>query len=245
MEYSELYMKKGNKMKKNNYKEIEEKLGVTFKNKDLLRNALIHRSYTNENKSERKNNERLEFLGDAVLELIISEYLYNKFPDKPEGELTAIRAATVRTESLAQESRILDIGQYLLMSKGEEKSGGKNKEYLLANLYEAVLGAMYLDQGFNVCKKFVYRTLLKKIDQIMSEELFVDPKTKAQEIIQSRYKVTPTYRTIKEEGPDHDKHFTVILNIGKKNFAKGSGSSKQRAEEEAAKEALSLLNKKS
>ncbi|HOV30052.1 MAG TPA: ribonuclease III [Candidatus Dojkabacteria bacterium] len=233
-------------MKNNNdYKEIEEKLGVTFESKDLLRNALIHRSYTNENKKEQKNNERLEFLGDAVLELIISEYLYNEFPDKPEGELTAIRAATVRTESLAQESRILGIGQYLLMSKGEEKSGGKDKEYLLANLYEAILGAMYLDQGFSVCKKFIHRTLLKKINRIMSEELFVDPKTKVQEIIQSKYRVTPTYKTVKEEGPDHDKHFTVVLNIGKKNFAKGTGSSKQRAQEEAAKEALLLLNKKS
>ncbi len=237
-------MKKEKIMKKNSYTEIESNLGITFSNKQTLRNALIHRSYINENRKEQSNNERLEFLGDAVLELIISEYIYSKYPDKPEGELTAIRSAIVRTESLAQESRLLDIGQYLLMSKGEEVSGGKDKEYLLANMYEAVLGAIYIDKGFEVCKQFVSRTLLKKVDKIVSQELFVDPKTKTQEIVQAKYKVTPTYETVKEHGPDHDKHFTVVLKIGEKKFSEGYGSSKQRAEEDAAKNALVLLEKK-
>ncbi|MGI5897951.1 MAG: ribonuclease III [Candidatus Dojkabacteria bacterium] len=237
-------MKKEKKMKKNNYEEIEKKLKITFSNKETLRNALIHRSYINENRREEKNNERLEFLGDAVLELIISEYIYTKYPERPEGELTAIRSAVVRTESLAEESRALDIGQYLLMSKGEEESGGKDKEFLLANMYEAVLGAIYIDKGYEACKKFVERTLLKKVDDIVSQELFVDPKTKTQEIVQAKYKVTPTYETIKEQGPDHDKHFTVVLKIGDKRFSQGYGSSKQRAEEDAAKNALNIFEKK-
>ncbi|HRY22695.1 MAG TPA: ribonuclease III, partial [Candidatus Dojkabacteria bacterium] len=159
-------------------KEIEEKLGVTFKNPKLLKTALIHRSYINEHRGMKlENNERLEFLGDAVLELIISSELFRKYPKKPEGELTAIRSAVVRTESLAQESRILGIGEYILMSKGEEDSGGKDKDFILANTYEAILGAIYLDQGIDVCKEFVKRTVLKKVHRVVNQELFIDPKT--------------------------------------------------------------------
>lgn len=230
----------------NNYNDIEKKLGVIFKNKDILNTALIHRSYINENRGKNlENNERLEFLGDAVLELIISDYIYTKYPTKPEGELTAIRSAIVRTESLADESRKLDVGQYLLMSRGEEDSGGKSKEYLLANMYEALLGAIYLDQGFAECQKYVERTLLKKVDNIVSEGLFIDPKTKVQEILQSRFKITPSYEIISEEGPDHDKYFTMALKVGNKKISEGHGSSKQRAEEDAAQNAIGLLEKKS
>ncbi len=228
-----------------NRKEIEEKLGMTFKNPKLLKTALIHRSYINEHRGMKlENNERLEFLGDAVLELIISSELFRKYPKKPEGELTAIRSAVVRTESLAQESRILGIGEHILMSKGEEDSGGKDKDFILANTYEAILGAIYLDQGIDVCKEFVKRTALKKVHRVVNQELFIDPKTRVQELIQAKYKVTPTYTLIKEYGPDHDKTFTVGLKVGKRVMSKGTGVSKQKAEEDAARECIEKLEEK-
>jgi ribonuclease III len=235
-------MRKQRKM--NNYEEIEKKLGIVFKDKTLLDVALTHRSYLNEHKeASLQNNERIEFLGDAVLELIISSYLFKSYPNKSEGELTNIRAAVVRTESLAEESRNLGIGEYLRMSKGEKESGGRDKDYLLANTFEAVLGAIYQDQGIDVCKDYLERTLLKKVDRIVENNLFIDPKTQAQEIIQAQFKVTPIYEVIKQEGPDHDKKFTVALKINNKEIAVGTGSSKQKAEEEAAKTTVELLNK--
>jgi ribonuclease III len=228
-----------------NKKEVEKKLGLKFKDTTLLKNALIHRSYLNENRKKNlENNERLEFLGDAVLELIISAELYIKFPKKTEGELTSIRSAIVRTESLAQESRRLEIGEHILMSKGEKDSGGQDKDFILANTYEALLGAIYLDLGFEKCKEFVKKTALKKLPRVINEELFIDPKTKIQELIQAKYKVTPTYKVIEEVGPDHDKSFTVALKIGNKVMAKGSGLSKQKAEEDAAQKSIDILEKK-
>ncbi len=235
-------MKKQRKM--NNYEEIEKKLGIVFKDKSLLDVALTHRSYLNEHKeASLQNNERIEFLGDAVLELIISTHLFKTYPEKSEGELTNIRAAVVRTESLAEESRNLGIGEYLRMSKGEKESGGRDKDYLLANTFEAVLGAIYQDQGIEVCKEYLERTLLKKVARIVENNLFIDPKTQAQEIIQAQFKVTPIYDVVKQEGPDHDKIFTVALKINNKQIAVGTGSSKQKAEEEAAKATVELLNK--
>jgi ribonuclease-3 len=226
-------------------KEIEEKLGVTFKNPRLLKTALTHRSYLNEHRGMNlKNNERFEFLGDAVLELIISSELFKKYPKKPEGELTAIRSAVVRTESLAQESRLLGIGENILMSRGEEESGGKDKDFILANTYEALLGAIYLDQGLDVCREFVRRTALKKVNRVVDQELFIDPKTRVQELIQAKYKVTPTYTLIKEQGPDHDKTFTVGLKVGRKVMSKGTGVSKQKAEEDAARKCIEKLEGK-
>ncbi len=228
----------------NRYEEITKKIGIEFKDKKLLKTAFTHRSYLNENRGKGlKNNERLEFLGDAVLELIISSFLFKNYPDKTEGDLTSIRAAIVRTESLAEESRRLDIGQYLKMSKGEEDSGGQDKEYLLANLYESTLGAIYLEHGYNTCEDFVSRTLLKKVDRIISQKLFIDPKTKVQELMQSKFKVTPTYEILKEDGPDHDKVFTVALLMGEKKLSEGHGHSKQKAEEDAAKNAIDKLEK--
>ena len=159
------------------------------------------------------------------------------------GELTSIRSAIVRTESLAQESKKLGIGEHLLMSKGEETSGGREKEYLLADAYEAILGAIYLDSGFKTCERFVEKTLLQKVDDIMEKELFIDPKTKVQEIIQAKYKITPVYQTIDEEGPDHQKSFTVGLFVGKKRLSTGKGHSKQKAEEDAARNVLDSLEK--
>ena len=227
-----------------NLNEIQKNIGLDFQNPELLEIALTHRSYLNEHQGAKiQNNERQEYLGDAVLELIISDYIFRKYPDKAEGELTSIRSAVVRTESLAEESRKLGIGEHLQMSKGEKDSGGKDKDYLLANAYEAVLGAIYLDSGMESCIQFVTRTLVPKIDYIVENNLFIDPKTQAQEIIQSRYKTTPTYEIVKEEGPDHDKKFTVALLINKKEKAQGQGTSKQKAEESAALTAIEIIEK--
>ena len=227
-------------------KKLEDNLGIVFKNKEHLINALTHRSYLNEHQGAKlENNERLEYLGDAVLELIISDYIFRKYSDKAEGELTSIRSAVVRTESLAEESRKLGIGENLKMSKGEKDSGGKDKDYLLANAYEAVLGAIYLDSGMEECMNFVNRTLVPKIDRIVENNLFIDPKTQAQEIIQAKYKTTPTYVIVKEEGPDHDKKFTVALLINNKEKAQGQGTSKQKAEEGAALAAIEKIGKES
>ena len=227
-----------------NLNEIQKNIGLDFQNPELLEIALTHRSYLNEHQGAKiQNNERQEYLGDAVLELIISDYIFRKYPDKAEGELTSIRSAVVRTESLAEESRKLGIGEHLQMSKGEKDSGGKDKDYLLANAYEAVLGAIYLDSGMESCIQFVTRTLVPKIDNIVENNLFIDPKTQAQEIIQSRYKTTPTYEIVKEEGPDHDKKFTVALLINKKEKAQGQGTSKQKAEESAALAAIEIIEK--
>ena len=236
-------MKKQKKM--NNYDTLEAKLEIKFKDRALLEKAFTHRSYLNEHRENGlENNERLEFLGDAVLELIISSDLYKNYPEKPEGELTNIRAAVVRTESLAEESRKLGFGEYLKMSKGEEDSGGKDKDYLLANTFEAVLGAIYLDQGFDVCVSYLSRTLLHKVSNIIENNLFIDPKTQAQELIQAQFKVTPLYEVVKEDGPDHDKTFTVALIVNQKELGRGTGSSKQKAEEEAAKIAIETINNK-
>lgn len=225
-------------------KELESKIGVQFKNIKLLETAFTHRSYLNENRGKNlENNERLEFLGDAVLELIVSSNLYHNYADKAEGELTSIRAAIVRTESLAEETQKLGVGKYLRMSKGEKESGGEEKPYLLANLYEAIMGAIYLDSGYMECLHFVERTLFKKIKKIIKEKLFIDPKTKVQEIMQRKYRVTPTYEILKEEGPDHSKSFTVVLYMGDKKFAQGVGASKQKAEENAATNAIEIFEK--
>lgn len=231
------------KMNNNNYEKLEKNLGIKFNNYNLINTALTHRSYLNEHReASLQNNERLEFLGDAVLEFIISSHLFIAYPEKPEGELTNIRAAVVRTESLAQESRNLGLGEFLKMSKGEEDSGGKDKDYLLANTFEAVLGAIYEDQGIQVCEDYIARTLLLKVENIVKNNLFIDPKTQAQEVIQAQFKVTPIYEVVKEEGPDHDKKFTVELKINNKRIAQGTGSSKQKAEEDAAKATLEKLN---
>lgn len=219
-------------------------LELGFKNEKLYEEALTHRSFLNEKRdSDTGNNERLEFLGDAVLELIITEYLFTKYPDRPEGELTSFRAATVRTDSLATEAKKLNIGNYLRMSKGEESTGGKEKEYLLANAFEAVLGAIYLDLGYEKAKEFVYKTLVPKIDNIVEQRLDIDAKTKFQEIAQAIYKSTPIYIVESEEGPDHDKTFTMKVMVNDIDFGTGKGSSKQRAEENAANEALNKIKK--
>lgn len=223
-------------------KELMKILGYEFKDESLLQTALIHRSYLNEsNKNEVKHNERLEFLGDAVLELIVTEALYSHYPDRPEGELTSFRAAVVRTESLADSALKLGYGEYIRMSRGEEATGGRTRPYILANTFEAVLGAIYLDGGFTACKALVERELLPKLERIVSERLDIDPKSKLQELTQEIYKFTPNYEVVAEEGPDHDRTFTSRVMINGKSFGSGKGKSKQEAEQNAARKALAKI----
>lgn len=221
---------------------LQHQLNINFKNRDLLKHAFIHRSYLNEaDEPDLTSNERLEFLGDAVLELITSKYLYNKYTSRPEGELTAIRAALVRTESLAQEAKRLDFGQYLKLSKGEEESGGREREYILANTFEAFTGALYLDRGYEETSKFIHKQLLYKTEQIVEKKLYLDAKSLFQEITQEKLGVTPVYKLIDERGPDHNKEFKMGAYINNKLIQTGIGNSKQAGEEEAARKALEQL----
>lgn len=220
--------------------DLQEKLNVHFDNIELLKNALIHRSYLNEvsNKNNMAHNERLEYLGDAVLELIITEFLFHTYPDFKEGELTSFRAATVRTSSLAETAQQLQLGNYLYLSKGEERTGGRERPYILANTFEALLGAIFLDQGLDTAKDFLNRVLIPKIDQIVTNRLDIDSKSKFQELAQEYYGITPVYELISEKGPDHAKEFIMAVKIGSKTFGQGRGHNKQEAESSAALEAL-------
>jgi ribonuclease III len=228
----------------NKINDFEQKIGISFNNINTLKLALTHRSYVNEHKSVNEHNERLEFLGDAVLELIISDYLFKKYPKRPEGELTSFRAALVRTDSLANTSRELDIGKYLMLSKGEEDTGGRKKNYLLANAFEAIVGAIYIDKGYEQSRDFVLGYLIKKLEYIVKHRLDIDSKTKIQEVIQEKYKVTPIYEIVSEKGPDHEKTFTVVIKIEDNIIGKGTGMSKQKAEEKAAQKGLNYLEMK-
>src|SRR3989344_2740377 len=215
---------------------FEEKIGINFSDKDLLRQAFIHRSYLNENPGERlSHNERLEFLGDAVLEVIVSEYLYREFSDMPEGELTAIRAALVNTHTLARAAGALGMEEYLLLSKGEAKSEGRARQYILANTFEAFVGSLFIDQGLSAVKSFLEAHLLPYTRIVMEEKLWQDAKSLFQEKSQEVSGITPTYKVLLEEGPDHNKQFTVGLFVGERLVSQGVGFSKQEAEEDAAR----------
>jgi len=228
--------------KTDNLTSLEEILGVHFKNKNLIRTALTHRSYLNEHpKVPQEHNERLEFLGDAVLEFLVTEYLYKSFKNKPEGELTALRAALVNSQRLAEVARTLKIENYLLLSKGEEKDKGRARISILENTMEAIIGAIYLDQGIEKAKEFVKNNILVHLPEILQKGEIRDPKSQFQELAQERFAITPTYRTLKEWGPDHRREFLVGVYLDKKLIAKGHGFSKQEAEEEAAREALKNL----
>lgn len=219
--------------------QLEAKLGVSFRTKDLLQQALVHRSYLNENPNFRlANNERLEYLGDAVLELIVSEELYQRFPEKAEGELTSFRAALVNSRMLSEIAIGLDINSFLLLSRGETKDVGRARQFILANAYEAIIGAIYLDQGYLAAKDFIRRTIFPKIEEVVTKKLYRDPKSLFQEEAQEREGLTPTYEVVKEWGPDHDKHFIIGVFLGSALIAEGEGPSKQQAQEEAARLAL-------
>ena len=219
--------------------ELEKKLGITFKDKDLLTTALTHRSYLNENyDTHLSNNERLEFLGDAVLELITTEYLFKTYPERAEGELTSFRSALVKTASLSETAFELTIGDYIYMSRGEEVTGGRKRPYILANTFESLLGAIYLDQGYEVARKFVIEKLVPKISQIIENRLDIDPKSKLQEVSQEVLNYTPVYELVSADGPDHDKEFVMAVKITNRIFGQGKGKSKQEAEQNAAQAAL-------
>ncbi|MBI4235040.1 ribonuclease III [Candidatus Peregrinibacteria bacterium] len=221
------------------YTELEKIIGLQIKDRELLKLAFIHKSYLNEHKEDRpRDNERLEFLGDAVLELIATKHLYTTCPDKTEGEMTAFRSALVKGKNLAGIADKLSLGKYLFLSHGEEKSGGRKKNYILANTLEALIGAIYLGNGHEDAEKFIEKFILTKLDEIIQNELHIDSKSRFQEICQEKEEVTPHYEIISEEGPDHNKIFTMGAYIGDQLIGKGKGSSKQKAEDMAAENAL-------
>ena len=226
-----------------NFAEFEEKTKIFFKNKDLLKQAFIHRSYINENAGTKlSHNERLEFLGDAVLELIVTDFLYKKYPSYTEGELTSIRSALVNAIIISEVALKAGMNDFLLLSKGESKDHGKARQYILANTYEAYIGALYLDQGYDAVDKFLNENLLPKTDEIIKKKLWRDAKSLVQEKAQEFLQVTPQYKVLNESGPDHDKHFTVGIFFGGGVVAEGKGKSKQEAEVSAAQAALKAKN---
>jgi len=223
------------------YKKLEKKIGLKFKDWHLLRVAFVHRSYLNEHKdSKLGSNERLEFLGDAVLELVVTEHLYITYPN-PEGELTNWRSALVKGEMLAKISQELKLGEYLYLSHGEENSGGRKKDYLLANTFEALIGVIYMELGYEKAKEFIHKFLLVHLEGILEKGGHIDAKSKFQEIAQEKLGVTPLYQLLHDEGPDHDKVFTMGAYVEERVVGKGKGSSKQIAEQKAAEDALKRL----
>jgi ribonuclease-3 len=221
------------------FSKIEEKIGFYFKNRDLLKQAFTHRSYLNENRRVvMEHNERLEFLGDAVLELVTTEYLYHLYPNKNEGDLTALRSALVNTISISEVATTLGFNDFLLLSKGEAKDMGRARQYILANTFESVVGALFLDLGYEASKTFIKKNLFPKLEEVVEKGLWMDAKSKLQEVVQDKVGVTPRYETVKENGPDHDKTFTVAVFFGEDKKTEGSGKSKQEAEQDAARNIL-------
>ncbi len=220
-------------------KTFEESIHVHFNDTSLIRQAFTHRSYLNEHRNEAGgHNERLEFLGDAVLELISTHFLYTKFPEQDEGDLTAYRAALVNAITCAEIATALGMNDYLLLSRGESKDNGRARQMLLANAFEALVGAIYLDQGYDAAKDFITTHLFPKIDEIVKKKLWRDAKSNFQEKAQDAENATPHYEVIRETGPDHDKQFVVGVYIKEVLVAQGTGKSKQEAEQDAAKIAL-------
>lgn len=220
------------------YDEFLEKIGIQFKNKELFNTVFIHRSYLNEHKSLKlEHNERLEFLGDAVLELAVTRFLFNNF-NKPEGEMTNWRSALVKGESLSTEAKKIGMDGLIKTSRGESKNVGKARDLILANAFEALIGAIYMDQGFEPVATFIEKFICYKIKDIVDNELYYDSKSKFQEMAQEKFGITPVYELVSEVGPDHNKVFTVSAYIGKNKIAEGQGSSKQRAQLDAAKNSL-------
>ena len=229
-------------------KEIEslekllDEVGIKYNNEQLLLTALTHRSYLNEHHNIKEHNERLEFLGDAVLELVVTEYLYKNYKN-PEGDLTNWRSALVKTETISEVAKELGVEQYILMSRGEAKSLGRSRQLILANIFEAIIGSIYLEQGLDSAKKFIHEQLIVKLDKILSDKLYIDPKSLFQELVQDKEGITPYYEVIEEEGPDHDKLFTVGVFVGEKNWGEGKGPSKQAAQAGAAIKAIEKYKK--
>ena len=226
-----------------NFSKFEEKISIKFKDKSLLKQAFTHRSYLNENPSlALEQNERLEFLGDAVLELAITEYLYKKYPQKTEGEMTALRAALVNSIMLSEIAGELEMGDFMLLSKGEAKSLGKARQYILANAFEALVGAVYLEHGYKKTFGFLKKNLFGKINEVIEKKLWIDAKSLFQEKAQEIESVTPLYKVLSESGPDHEKVFTVGVFLENDLIADGYGASKQEAEQDAARNGLKAKN---
>jgi ribonuclease III len=226
-------------MQPKDIEEFEKKIGISFDNKNILKQAFVHRSYLNENKGfSLGHNERLEFLGDAVLELVVTDYLFSKYKDKNEGEMTSLRASVVNAVTLSEIGSSLGIGEYLHLSKGESKDVGRARQYILANTMEALIGALYVDKGYDTARDFIYSTICPTLEAIVSNGSWVDAKSLFQEKAQEYEGATPQYKTIKETGPDHDKHFTVGVYVRNELFGQGQGNSKQNAEQMAAQNAL-------
>lgn len=221
------------------FSKFEERAGVKFKDERLLRQAFTHRSYINENRdSGLEHNERLEFLGDAVLELVITDYLYGKMKESDEGELTSLRSALVNADTCSKVASALGANDFLLLSKGEAKDTGRARQYILANTLEAVIGAIYVDQNYEAAKDFILSHVAPLMEEILKSGTWIDAKSLFQEKAQEFKGHTPVYKTIKESGPDHDKHFTVQVAVGSDVCGEGEGKSKQDAEQSAAKNAL-------
>lgn len=222
---------------------LESKLKITFNNHDLLKEATTHRSFINENPSwPTSHNERLEFLGDAVLELIVTRHLYDKYPNEPEGRLTSIRSALVNHVMLSRVAREIGLDGHIRMSRGELKDVGKAREVILANAIEAVIGAIYLDTGYEATKTFVEECVMSHLNEVMSAELYRDPKSLLQEVAQETKRITPVYKVLEEHGPDHQKKFIVGVYFDDEEVAQGKGTSKQEAEREAAGNALNKIS---
>lgn len=223
-----------------NLAKLEEAIGINFQNKSLFQQALTHRSYLNEHPEfKHGHNERLEFLGDAVLEIVVTEHLFVNFPNTPEGDLTNWRASLVNAKMLYVVADALGVENYLLLSKGEAKDKNtKARQYILANSIEAIIGSIYLDQGIEAAKVFIIKNIVSHLDEILKNQTYLDPKSRFQELAQEKEGITPIYKTIKEEGPDHEKLFTVGLYLGEELVSEGDGLSKQEAQVKAAQAGL-------
>lgn len=225
---------------------LEKNLNIKFKGREIFKTAFIHRSYLNEHPEEKlPHNERLEFLGDAVLGMIVSEYLYRKFPMHPEGDLTNFRSSIVNAKTLSIAASTLKLGDYLFLSRGEEATGGRTRQFILANTFESLIGAIFLDLGLDETKKFIEKALLPYLSDIIEKKLYKDYKSKFQEKTQEQTGTTPNYKIIEERGPDHAKTFRTGVFVGSKKIAEGNGPNKQDAEQEAAKKALENYSKTS
>ncbi len=220
---------------------LETKLNYKFNNIELLKNAIVHSSYANEVRGNTHSNERLEFLGDSVLSIIVAEHIYHRYPNMPEGELTRLRASLVCEKSLCAFSRELGIGDYLKLGKGEDKNGGRERDSILADAFEAVLAAIYLDGGMSAAQTHIINTVLRDLKHHNDEDAFKDYKTTLQEIIQRNPEESVTYILVEESGPDHNKQFTVAVKLNSNVIGQGSGKSKKQAEQMAAKQALKLM----
>ena len=225
-----------------NLKNIQTEISYTFKDKNILIQALTHRSYLNEHRTENlKSNETYEFLGDSILEFWISEKLFHQFPEFDEGDLTNLRSLIVCTQNLSLIATQINLGSYLMLSKGEERHGGRTNQSILADTYESILGSIYLDGGTKPAFDFLKKTLSQSIINLSSKEIYKDPKSLFQEIAQSKRGITPRYQTVNESGPDHQKNFEIAVYLGEELIASGNGNSKQKAEEDASIKATKIL----